>query len=313
MNKKTSKLLFELTRNSRITTKELSKSLRVSQQAASYLVNRFKRKNFIKKCTAIVDAVKLGYTKVIVGFEFIQFEKDSKKEIIDYFKSASSVTSIEESKQVVDLIVEYSSANLSAFNKIYSETAEKFRKSLKTKFIFPMIVKHKLRKNYLSLGKDRKDIILSGDRNLKSLNEKEIAVLNEIARTPDATLVSIAKKTKIPIKTTTMLKKKLEKMMIIKGYSCILDNDYFGIRRRLFFVKLANHSAKEMSRLVEYSRQHKNIVDMTKIIGNYHAIIGIEDKGKKEVIREIRELFQVEDYFIAESTGIHKKTYLPLE
>ncbi len=312
MNKNIRRLLYELTRNSRITTKELSTHLRISQQACSYLVNRLKKKKWIKECTVIVDAVKLGFTTVLVGFDFTSFDREIKKEILDYFKNNGSITAVEEAKQGVDLLVEYSSSNLSAFNKTYSEAVEKFKKVLKTRFVLPIIVKHKFRKNYLANMKDETDLILCGDRNIIHLSEKENTVLKELASNPDIKLVHLAKKTKIPVKLTAAIKKRLEKKRIIRGYSCVLDNQKFGIRRYHLFLKLDNPSAKDISKIREYSRMNKHIIRLIKILGPYHILLTIEELKNKEIITEIREHFQIEDYFVVESGALHKKTYLPL-
>ncbi len=312
MNKKIRKLLFELSKNSRITTKELSKHLRTSQQASSYLVTRLKKKKLVKKCNVIVDSVKLGFTNVIVGLDFTSFEREKKKEILDYFKNSSSAITIEEASQGVDLLVEYSSHNLSAFNKTYSEAVEKFRKSLKTRFILPVIVKHKLQKNYLVNRRDEKDIILCGDRELLPISERDITVLVELVKHPDAKLIQVAKSTNIPVKNTTAIKRRLEKSNIIKGYSCILDNQKFGIRRYHLFLKFNNPSVKDLNAIVEYARMDKNIVELVKIIGPYHAVLIVEELKKKDIITDIREKFPVEDYFIVEIGSIHKKSYLPL-
>ena len=72
MKSKIKKLLFECTKNSRITTKELGKRIEASQQSASYLLNTLKRKKIIESPSTIVDAVKFGFINVIVGINFIK-------------------------------------------------------------------------------------------------------------------------------------------------------------------------------------------------------------------------------------------------
>src|SRR3989344_3708198 len=138
MKSKLKKLVYEYTKNSRITTKELGKRIGASQQSTSYLLNTLKKKRLIGGNTTVIDAIKLGYIKVIVGFDFL--DPSFKKEIIDDLLDVASITSIEEGKEGVDLSIEYTVQNLSAFNKINSELIYKFYKKLKTRFIFPLIV-----------------------------------------------------------------------------------------------------------------------------------------------------------------------------
>ena len=178
MKQKIRKLLFEYTTNSRITTKELGKNINASQQSASYILNTLKKKKIIGDSVTIVDSVKLGYISVLVGFNFLQTDSQSKKEVIEELKEIPEVTGIEEGKEGIDLLVEYCTLNLSAFNKIHTEIIYKFFKRLRTTFVFPIIVSHKYPRNYLSRKTDRRDLILSGDRMPKKLGEKEFQILD---------------------------------------------------------------------------------------------------------------------------------------
>ena len=129
MKTKIKKLLFEYSRNSRITTKELGKKIGASQQSASYLKTQLIKKHLIKPVT-VIDAVKLGYVNVLVGFNFLNLDSSVRREIINELKETESITAIEEGKEGVDLLVEYSNKNLSAFNKAQSETIYKYFKRI---------------------------------------------------------------------------------------------------------------------------------------------------------------------------------------
>lgn len=39
----------------------------------------------------------------------------------------------------------------------------------------------------------------------------------------------------------------------------------------------------------------------------------IEEIEEKDIIKEIRSMFQIDNYLVIESENINKKTYLPLE
>ena len=142
MKEKTKKLLFEITRDSRISTKELGKKIGSSQQSASYLKNVLKKDCLIGQSNVIVDAVKLGFVNVLVGFNYLKTDAATKREVIKELKENDNIVGIEEGKEGVDILVEYSSKNLSAFNKSYSELVYKFFKRLRNIFVYPIIVNH---------------------------------------------------------------------------------------------------------------------------------------------------------------------------
>jgi len=191
MNLKIQKLLFEYSKNSRITTKELGKRIGASQQSASYLLNQLKKRNLIEGTVTIIDAVKLGFVNVLVGFNYVKIDNALKKEIIHELKEEEMITGIEESKEGIDLLVEFSAPNLSAFNKTHMELIYKFDKRLRTTFVFPIIVNHEYPKNYLTRKFEDTRLILLGDRDVRELSEKEFKVLNELVKNPSKKIVDI--------------------------------------------------------------------------------------------------------------------------
>lgn len=310
MNTKIKRLIHEYSTNSRITTKELGKSVGISQQSASYLLKSLKKRKFISGVTTIVDAVKLGYIHVIVGFNFLN--PGIKKEILDELMEISEITYIEEGKEGTDLLIEYSTQNLSAFNKIHSDIIYRYFKKLRPKFAFPIIVSHEYPKNYLSKKFYNYDIILSGDRLLRDLSKKELAVLNELINNPDKKIIDIAESLKTHVKSVVRIKKDLERKYIIKGYSSILDYNKLGINRQIIFLKFSSEGIREIDKFTDYARNNKNIVRFVKMIGDYQALIYVESIKETEIISDIRSNFQIENYFIMKSEKIHKKNYLPL-
>ncbi len=310
MREKIKKLLFEYSRNSRITTKELGKRIGVSQQAASYLKNQLLKKKIIQP-TTIIDAVKLGYLNVLVGFNFVKPDSATKKEVIDELKQIHSVIEVEEGKEGLDMLVVYSAPNLSAFNKVHSDIIDKFYQKIKTTFVFPIIVNHEFLKNYLIRKIDDKDIILSGDRNPKDLTENETKMLNELIKYPDRKIIDISSSLKIPVKTVIRTKKSLEKKFIIKGYTSTFDNAKLGINRQIIFLRLTNEGVKDIDKFTAFAKYNKNIVRFLKLIGSSHVALTVESLKEIEIIKIIRAEFQIENYQIFKSEKIHKKHYLP--
>jgi DNA-binding Lrp family transcriptional regulator len=313
MNRKIRKVLFELSKNIRITTKNLGRNVNTTQQSSSYLINQLEKKKTIQETTAIVDAVKLGFTNVLVGFNYLNFDSQVKKNIIGELREISSIIAIEEAKQGVDLLIEYACSNLSAFNKIHSEIVRKFNKDLETKFVFPVIVKHKFFKNYLVKKFDDEDIVLCGDRHIIPLSDMELLVLHAFVDKPDSKLIDIVKTTGVSVKTVVKIKKKLQKKEILRGFSCVLNNKRLGIRRHIIFLKLSSRGITDINKIVAYARYNRSIIELVKIIGEFHVMLIVEEIEEKDIIKEIRSMFPIDDYLVIESENINKKTYLPLE
>ena len=311
MNAKTKKLIQEYSINSRITTKELGRKIGSSQQSASYLLKSLKKKKIIVGNTAVVDAVKLGYVNVIVSFNLLN--PADKKEILDELMEVPEITTVESCKEGVDIIVEYTVQNLSAFNKIHSEVIYKFFRKLRTQFVFPLIVGHEYARNYLSRKYYDSDVILFGDRVLRELSDYEKLVLEELVRNPDKKLIDISENLDIPVKTVVAVKRNLERKYIIRGYSTILNHNKLGIDRQFIFLRFASEDIRKMDSFSEFVRKNKNIIKFVKIIGDYHVVLYVESLKESDLLGQIRSHFHIENYRIVKSDKIHKKTYLPLE
>jgi len=310
MNTKTKKLLQEYSRNSRITTKELGRRIGSSQQSASYLLKSLKKKKIIVSNTAVIDAVKLGYVNVMVGFNLLN--PQNKKEILDELKEVGSITSIEECNEGVDLLVEYTAQNLSAFNKIHSELTYRFFKDLRAQFIYPVIVSHEYSRNYLSRKFYDHDVILFGDRVIRELSENEERVLYELVKNADKKLIDISEDLKIPVKTVVSLKKSLEAKYIIRTYSAIFNHVKLEIKRKIIFLKFTSEGVRKMDKFSEFAKRNKNIIKFVKVIGDYDIAIHVESLKDIDLLNEIRSEFQIDNYRVIKSVKIHKKNYLPL-
>lgn len=309
MNTKIKKLLFYKTRNSRITTKKLSQTVKSSQQSCSYTLNQLEKKNLIKRYTILIDAVKLGYTNVMVGFNLLDFS--SRKDILNSLILNPSVISVEENRQGIDILAEFSSQNLSSFNKTLTDIIYKNEKNITVKFVFPVIVKHHYLKNYLMRTMEDRDTILSGDRDIVFLSDIEKEILDELKKDPSSSLLNISKETKHAIKTISENIKNLERKKVIRGYSAVLNNSRLGINRYHLLLKFKSGGVKDIERFTEFARQNKNIVELSKVIGEFHMITTIEELKDVGLVNEIRSSFPIEDYFIIVSESVHKKDYLP--
>ena len=285
MKSKIGKLIFEYTKNARITTKELGKNIGTSQQSASYLLMTLKKRRVIEKPVTIIDAVNFGFIHVLVGVNLIKTDSLSKKEILEELKKIPTITGIEECKEGLDFLVEHVTPNLSAFNKTNFDLILNYSKKMRIVFIYPVIVIHEYRKNYLVKTPDPTEKILFGDRTVKELSKEESLVLSELVKNPEKKLVDISESLHIPIKTVITLKRELEKTGIIKGYTAIINNNKVGIHRQILFLKFPGEGINEINKFSDYAKNNHSIIRFAKMIGEYQVAIIVESEKEIEIIK----------------------------
>jgi DNA-binding Lrp family transcriptional regulator len=276
------------------------------------MMQQLKKKRIILNYNTIVDPIKFGFTNILVGINYRIFDSKTKNEIINELKQIDSIISIQEATQGVDLLVEYSILNLSAFNKLHTDVMHKFYKNIETKFIFPVVVKHKFERAYLAnKKKNQKDDVICGDRETRKLTEKEMQVLELLIQEPQITFSKISNKTKMAAKTIVNIKKRLETRKIIRGYSCTLNYKKTNIHRQVIFLTVSGRGMGEINKLVEYSKTHKNIIELVKVIGEYQLFIIVESKAEINIINDLRSEFPIKNYLIVNVNNMPKEQYVP--
>jgi DNA-binding Lrp family transcriptional regulator len=312
MKSKIKSLLFEYTKNARITTKELGKKIGASQQSAFYLLANLKKKKMIESLSTVVDPVKFGHLAVLVGINLIKTDPETKKEILDELKTIPAIVGIEECKEGIDFIIEYITPTLSAFSRTNAELINRFSKKMRVVFVYPVITVHEYNKNYLIQKFDFSDKILCEDNERVEITEQEEKILRELIKSPDEKLVDIAESTLIPIKSVITIKRDLEKRNIIKGYTAIINNAKLDIHRQIILLKFFGEGILEIDKFEDYAKNNRNIVKLFRLIGEYQIAIIVEDVDQTNIIKDIRVSFPIDNYRIMKSERIHKKFYLPL-
>jgi DNA-binding Lrp family transcriptional regulator len=311
MNLRTSKALYKISNNSRITTKELGKAINSSQQSASYLLSQLKTKGMIRFSNAVVDPIRLGLINIIVGIDFLTIDKRKREGAMKILKDTEEIIGLQRANHGVDLVVEYCTKNLSLFNKIHQKINHELHDCIETRFIFPVIVKHKYAKSYLVKKPKEQDIVTCGDREQKNISENERKVLLELIENPDASFTAIAKKTRISPPAIVRIKKKLEKDKVLRGFSCTLGYNKLKINREVIYLSFSSREAKEIERFREYAKNNKNIVELVKIIGKYQAYIVVESKEKIDIMPKLRAIFHINDYLVVDIAKVIKAKYCP--
>ncbi len=312
LSSRSGRLIYELSKNSRISTKKLGNSLRVSQQSASYLISSLQAKNVLQDYKCIIDPARLGLINVFVLYHFKNLDGREIATMRINLAKHPNVVAVTQVSQGSDLLLEFSVANLSLFNKKHSEILFEYKKLLQVDSIFVVIVKHIYDKKYLSKVPTREELIVCGDREITILEENELKVLKEFHLKPKQSQVAIAKQLKIDPKTVATIKKRLEKRGIIGKYSVVINNEGVGIWRGLIFAEFDFDSPKDISKLLEFCLQHKNIVEAIKLIGPYSILIIIEESSfSGKALRDLRENFKVSNYRIIQSDKIIKEKSLP--
>jgi DNA-binding Lrp family transcriptional regulator len=311
MNKKIKSLVYELSNNARISTKDLGKKLKVSQQAASYLINSLQEKKTILSYSTLIDPSKFGYLQVQVYVNFFDFSK--RKDIINYLKEEDHAVHIEELSQGYDLSVIFSVPNLSYYNKLVRDFLQKFKGSVNIAETYPIVAKHIYLRKYLAPRKQDHEIVIAGDRDVEKLGLAEMSILGCLWENANQKIIEIHKKTNLNPKTIVKTKKFLEMNKIIRGYETNFDLTALNITKKHILLNSKDLSFSDDKKLLQFSLMHNNIVSLTRFIGDYDLLIEVEEEenSKKNVLNDLRMEFPIKRYMVIGGGTIIKQKYIP--
>jgi len=303
--------IYELTLNSRITTKNLGKKLKISQQVASYLIQNLHKKKIIIGTSAILDSAKFGYLQVYVYFNYINFSK--KKEIINELKSIDSVVMVEELEQGYDLAVMFSVPNFSSYNKQVRDFLQKFNGSLRLAEVYPIVAKHIYPRKYLAPKKAHSEIVIFGNRDVEHLSDVDKQVLRSFWDMPEQRIIDIHKKTNLNPKTIVKIKKNIEERKIIRGYTANFDINALNIQKKHILISSSDLPLDEDQKLLHFAFIHPNIISLTRFIGDYDLLIEVEqeDNSKRDVLRNLRTNFPIQRYKVIDCGNVLKRKFIP--
>lgn len=304
-------MLFELSKNARITTKELGKRTRRSQQSASYAVRRLVQGKLIHFYKSIIDPARFGYLSVVVVYQFTQFKQDSMARATSVLKGDPYVVRLEHMTHGADLLAEYTVPNLSFFNKRHSDILAAIGMHVRIDDIYAVIVRRIYDLKYLHPRGSSSQVIVSGDREPISLPKTQLEVLKELHDSPRVQVTRIASKLGVDAKTVIRAKKELEKEEVLRKYTIVLDHDRTGVFRKYLFVKL-EHEENQMDSFIEMARHHRNIVEIAKVLGKFDLLLTVEYlKPDKQIINDLRREFMIVDYRILDCTSVIKSVSVP--
>jgi len=205
-------LIFLYSENARTRIREIAHMLTKSPQRLKYSLKMLEKEGFVNYPHCIFDYSYFG----LILFRV-------------YFKGgyiSEYVVSIYELTGEFDLAVEMLSPNPSRFNKELKKVTS----------IIPTLNNYKIILNLVSfiypreylLKSDQladivsKDIIVGGDRSIEQFDENEMGVVRSILENPRIRMTTLAKQTKLNVKTVASILKNLKKRKLSKGLNLLL-------------------------------------------------------------------------------------------
>jgi DNA-binding Lrp family transcriptional regulator len=273
LDSKDFKILYELFLNSRQSSFSISKKTNINHSVVKYRIKKLEKEKIIQDYCIIPNFKKIGYhlCRLYISLQFAPPGKEM--EIINFFQQKKNTWRIESSQGKYDIILTIIIKNIKELFSFFIGIMNKYSNYFK-KISFSQSIEMFGFKPQLILKENSREsdkIFQFNDskvNDLDSQNKKIIYFLNKNARIP---LIKIAKNLKISVPTVISYINNLNDNNIIKNYSIIIDNERIGFKR--FILRLSFIDYKKTDSIIRYFSLNSNILEIYKIIGDYHLEI----------------------------------------
>lgn len=310
-------VLQRLESNARSPFKSLDVRIKKKQQLISYTLNTLIKKDIIKSFYTLIDYSRFDSLNFRVYFKVNYITLEKYEKLIEFLAKSNYTSKVLSCTGKYDLICVFFAQNPSQFNKILHSIITKFPNQLQNYMILTTVVSHEFGKKYISNKNDlAKDIIIGGDRKPELFERKDLEILSLISDNSRMNSVEISSKVGLSPRTVINHIRDLEKRGIIKGYRSILDIRNIGFSSNLLLIKYHNISISTENELTAFLRQHRNVVNIVKVFGNWDLEIIIDTKNPldyRKIEIEIRQKFTdlIKDTEYVQIHEVHKINYFP--
>ncbi|MEK6885695.1 MAG: Lrp/AsnC family transcriptional regulator [Nanoarchaeota archaeon] len=286
------KVLYELSRNSKQSYKQIARNIKSKKEVVAYHINELLKRQIITKFVPIFSLSKLGILshKVYLKLQGLTLEKEDKL-IKDLIKD-KKVAWIAKSIGRWDLLLGFYAKNIIEFAKIKDRILSKLSKYVEEynlTFIEDAII---LNRDYLlnDKRKETSEFSFAGEFKIQRLDDLDLKIIQIIKNEARIPLLDIAKCLNVDARTIKNRIRELEKRRILQGQTVFIDLDKLGFQLHKLCVTFKNYNSTDFERVVNYCKQNPKIIHIIKSLGSWELELEIEDNNLQDIYDFIRLL-----------------------
>jgi DNA-binding Lrp family transcriptional regulator len=293
LNLKDKKILYCLEENSRQSNSAIAKKVGLSKDIVNYRIKKLEDSGIIRGYYTIIDFSRLGYFSIRVYLKLLDASPEQEKKIVDFLVKDKTTFFISEIEGPFDIGFGTWIKDIYEFENFWLGFKKKFKKFIGKEEISIFTKAYHFHRAYLlDKNKDNLHPEVFGGNKIEKFDEKDLNILNLLAKNSRISLIEISARLKMPPKTVDFRIKQLIKKQIIQGYRFIFDFQLFGYD--YYKVDLNLKDLGRLNELINYAQMHPNILYVDQTIGGSDFEFDLEVKNKQQffdIINELRNKF----------------------
>lgn len=310
------KILYELDRNSRISSSLIAKKAGLSKEAIIYRIKRLKKTGYIRYFYSIVNASNIGYNYAWVLLKFQNVSSETQKQIVEYILNKANISNLRIMEGIFDIAFLCIYKKTSEIKTFLQELTKQFGQHLSEKKILIILKSYKFSLNKIPTEPMNRIILTHSDLRFSNITPLDIKILKVLSSNARIKILDLAREVKADPGTLRYHIKKMEKEGIIAGYSMALDLKKYRNEYHQINIGLRNYDA--VTRIIEFFDRTNSCLYAYEVLGRYDLSIDIfvEDVyGLRRILEKFKELFSEEYLFydISHIINEHKINWSPFD
>jgi DNA-binding Lrp family transcriptional regulator len=306
-------ILGYLESDSRMPVSAIAKRVKLSKDGVAYRIRRMESDGIIQGFYTVLNISKLGLVAHKVTIKLQNIDPEKEREIVEYLKEAGIAGWIVSCDGRWDLMFITWTRSTYEFDRFFTRFLEKYGLFVQDKELNIMTESHSCKRKYLVLT-EPEESVYSGAPSKEELDEVDLKIVKLMANNARIRLIELAKEVGMVPDSVSHRLKSLTKRDIMQRFRPILNTGLLGYQ--FYNVMIMLNTTKGMNRILEYLRQHPNVIHYSRYSGTFDLGVDVEMEGPekfREMMSEMKTMFakEIRNYEPLLVYKQHKITYSP--
>ena len=280
------KIIYLLTRDSRMPLSEIAKHVMLSRDSVSYRIKRLQEKGVIQRFFPVLN---YKYFNLNVFHVFMIIDERYKEEyskLLEVLGNHPNVLSMMEYNDHWDIHVSLVAKNIRDFDSIMTDITTRFPNVIVEKDILENINNYKM--EFLPYISDIKHDLKAVTKKPYSLDEKDLKILQVISNNTRLSAYEIGNHISVDADTVSYRIKKMIDAGIIKRFTTLVNFSKLKYHWYTFGIQMKTFDHKHEKSFQQYISSVPNIIRAVKTLGVWDVLLYIVVNDTKEFHRIIK-------------------------
>jgi len=267
LSAKDKQIIYHLDFEARMPLTRLAKKVGLSKQVTKYRLDQLQKKNIITGFYTDINPSKIGLDIYLVYLSFHHLTPQKEKQFIKHLAKQAFVGVSTSLQGKWDYTVGIWAENVYAFRDLYKTIMNEWEHYIKKKTIMIPTDFFYYKPKQILATKESPQITMKGKPELVTLDKTDNIILSTLAKNARTSLVDLAQMIGLTPNAIKQRIKKLEQEKVILGYRVMINYPLLGFLHYRVFLHLENLTNQKEQSIIEFLKNHKTIISVTKTIG----------------------------------------------